>query len=210
LLTDEQIDRYSRQIILPEVGGRGQERLLAARMTLLAEVEDLAPALNYLAGAGIGTIRLDCAGCSGAIDRLAAQAMELNPDVRVEVSHHEASDDETVMFLAGTERIIQAARRMNQNFAQRTVIFARLAEPYLVALLSGRQRCLVCAHRGLLAPLGKRGPFAAPLAMVAAAETIKCLLAVAPQPSRLIEFSGYESRSQELTAARRAPCPVCG
>ncbi len=178
-------------------------------MVLLAEVEDLAPALNYLAGAGIGTIRLDCE-CDGALDRVAAQAMELNPDVRVDVSHHEASDDETVMILAGTDRIIEAARRMNHSFARRTVVFARLAEPYLVALLSGRQPCLVCAHRGLLAPLGKRGPFAAPLTMVAAAETIKCLLAVAPQPSRLIEFSGYESRSQEITAAQRAPCPVCG
>jgi hypothetical protein len=58
LLTDEQIERYSRQIILPEVGGRGQERLLAANLTLLAEAEDLTPALNYLAGAGIGTIQL--------------------------------------------------------------------------------------------------------------------------------------------------------
>jgi hypothetical protein len=210
LLTDEQIDRYSRQIILPEVGGRGQERLLAARMTLLAEVEDLAPALNYLAGAGIGTISLDCAGCNGAVDRLAYQAMELNPDVRVEVSHHEVRDDETVMILAGTDRIIEAARRMNQNFAQRTVVFARLAEPYLVSLLSGRPPCLACAHCELLAPIAKRGPSAAPLAMVAAAETIKCLLAVVPQPSRLIEFWGYESRAQELTAARRAPCPVCG
>ncbi len=209
MLTDEQIDRYSRQIILPEVGGRGQERLLAARMTLLAEVEDLAPALNYLAGAGIGTIRLDCA-CGGAIDRAAAQAIELNPDIRVELPDHEAGDDEMVMILAGTDRIIEVARRMNHSFAQRTVVFARLAEPYLVALLSGRQPCLVCAHRGLLAPLDQRGPLAAPLTMVAAAETIKCLLAVAPQPSRLIEFWGYESRSQEITAARRAPCPVCG
>jgi hypothetical protein len=32
MLSDAQIDRYSRQILLPEVGGRGQERLLAARV----------------------------------------------------------------------------------------------------------------------------------------------------------------------------------
>ncbi len=159
MLTDEQIDRYSRQIILPEVGGRGQERLLAANMTLLAEVEDLTPALNYLAGAGIGTIRLDCAAGGGAIDDLAAQAMELNPDVRVEVSDHRARDDGGMLvILAGTDRIIQAARRMNQTAAPRTVVFARLAEPYLVALVSGRPPCLVCAHRALLAPAGTAGP----------------------------------------------------
>jgi molybdopterin/thiamine biosynthesis adenylyltransferase len=209
LLTDEQIERYSRQIILPEVGGRGQERLLAANLTLLAEAEDLTPALNYLAGAGIGTIRLDCPA-SGGVDRLAAQAMELNPDVRVEVADHQARDGETLLILAGTDRIVEAARRTNQAAAKRTVIFARLVEPYLVAVLSGRPPCLECAHSALLAPAGMRGPLAASIAMVAAAETIKHLLAVAPQPSRLIEFSGYESRSHELTAAPRAGCRICG
>jgi len=34
MLTDAQIERYGRQIILPEVGGRGQERLLAARVAV--------------------------------------------------------------------------------------------------------------------------------------------------------------------------------
>ena len=33
-LTDAQIERYSRQILLPEIGGRGQARLLAAHVVL--------------------------------------------------------------------------------------------------------------------------------------------------------------------------------
>jgi hypothetical protein len=36
-LTDEQIERWSRQILLPEVGGRGQLRLLAARVAILGD-----------------------------------------------------------------------------------------------------------------------------------------------------------------------------
>ncbi len=210
LLTDEQIERYSRQIIMPEVGGRGQERLLAARIALLADAADVAPALSYLAGAGIGTIRLVSSGGDTAMSAAAAEAIELNPDVRIEVSDREARDSETLVILAGTDRIIQAARRMNLSAARRQVVFARLDEPCVVALLGSRPPCLACAHTTLLARAGSRGPFAAPVAMLAVAETIKSLLAVAPQPSRLIEFSGYESRSYELGAARQPNCRICG
>jgi hypothetical protein len=136
--------------------------------------------------------------------------MELNLDVRVEISQHQARDGEMLLVLAGTDRIVEAACRTNQTAAKRTVIFARLAEPYLVAVLSERPPCLVCAHSSLLASAGNRGPLATPIAMTAAAETIKSLLAVAPQPSRLIEFSGYESGSHELTEAQRTSCRICG
>jgi hypothetical protein len=43
--------------------------------------------------------------------------------------------------------------------------------------------------------------------MAAAAETIKCLLSTRPEPSRLIEFSGYESRSIRLETEKG--CPEC-
>ena len=55
-LTDAQIDRYSRQIIVPRIGGRGQERILAARMLLVGDARDIEAPRAYLAGAGVGTI----------------------------------------------------------------------------------------------------------------------------------------------------------
>jgi len=54
--TEDQIYRYSRHIILPEVGGVGQEKLLNARVLLLGAGGLGSPALMYLAAAGIGTI----------------------------------------------------------------------------------------------------------------------------------------------------------
>ena len=57
-LTEAQIDRYSRQIIVPHVGGRGQERLLAARILLVGDARDIEAPLAYLVGAGVRTILL--------------------------------------------------------------------------------------------------------------------------------------------------------
>ena len=54
--TEEQILRYSRHIILPEVGGEGQERLLKARVALVGAGGLGSPAGYYLAAAGVGTI----------------------------------------------------------------------------------------------------------------------------------------------------------
>jgi molybdopterin/thiamine biosynthesis adenylyltransferase len=57
-LSDEEIDRYSRQIRLPEIGGLGQMRLKKARLGLIGMGGIGAPAALYLTGAGIGFLRL--------------------------------------------------------------------------------------------------------------------------------------------------------
>jgi adenylyltransferase/sulfurtransferase len=56
MLSDEQIERYSRQIILPQVGGKGQEKLLRARVFVSACGPLQTSALHYLAAAGVGTL----------------------------------------------------------------------------------------------------------------------------------------------------------
>ena len=54
--TEEQIYRYSRHIILPEVGGKGQKKLLESRVLLLGAGGLGSPAAMYLAAAGIGNL----------------------------------------------------------------------------------------------------------------------------------------------------------
>lgn len=54
--TDDQLQRYSRHIILPEVGGKGQKKILNARVFIVGAGGLGCPVGYYLAAAGIGTI----------------------------------------------------------------------------------------------------------------------------------------------------------
>jgi adenylyltransferase/sulfurtransferase len=55
-LTEEQIKRYARHIILPEVGDKGQEKLLNSKVLVIGAGGLGSPAILYLAAAGVGTI----------------------------------------------------------------------------------------------------------------------------------------------------------
>jgi len=55
-MTEMQIRRYARHIVLPEIGGIGQSKLIAARVLVLGAGGLGAPLLQYLAAAGIGTL----------------------------------------------------------------------------------------------------------------------------------------------------------
>src|SRR5260221_13785131 len=112
-LTQAQQDRYSRHILLPEVGEKGQEKLLKGRVLLLGAGGLGSPAALYLAAAGVGTLGLvdtDAVDASNlqrqilhATSRIgmpkvlsAEKALsDLNPDVKV-IPHQERLTSENV------------------------------------------------------------------------------------------------------------------
>jgi sulfur-carrier protein adenylyltransferase/sulfurtransferase len=100
-LTESQRDRYSRHLLLPEVGEVGQAKLLASKVLLLGAGGLGSPAALYLAAAGVGTIGLVDADTVDAsnlqrqiihatsrigafkVDSAEKAINELNPDVKV-------------------------------------------------------------------------------------------------------------------------------
>jgi adenylyltransferase/sulfurtransferase len=56
--SDEQLERYARHIVLKEIGGAGQARLLSADVAVIGAGGIGSPAILYLAAAGVGTIRV--------------------------------------------------------------------------------------------------------------------------------------------------------
>lgn len=93
MLSDEEIERYSRQIVLPEVGGRGQERLEAAAIGLYvaaatdAVIESAVLAGLHLAVAGVGRVVVDSASPSAARTEEALSRLtgERDPSIAIAV-----------------------------------------------------------------------------------------------------------------------------
>jgi adenylyltransferase/sulfurtransferase len=101
-LNEQQIKRYSRQIILEEVGGAGQEKLLSSKVLIVGAGGLGAPAGLYLAAAGVGTIgiidsdKVDLSNLQRQIihhtgdigtekvDSAKAKIQAINPDVTVQ------------------------------------------------------------------------------------------------------------------------------
>jgi molybdopterin/thiamine biosynthesis adenylyltransferase/rhodanese-related sulfurtransferase len=112
-LTEAQRDRYSRHLMLPEVGDKGQAKLLSSRVLLLGAGGLGSPSGLYLAAAGVGTLGLVDADVVDAsnlqrqimhatsrigipkVDSAEAALKDLNPDVKV-VKYQERLTSENV------------------------------------------------------------------------------------------------------------------
>ncbi|MHB8611744.1 MAG: molybdopterin-synthase adenylyltransferase MoeB [Candidatus Dormibacteraceae bacterium] len=116
-LTPEQVARYARHLILPEVGGAGQRKLLGSSVLLLGAGGLGSPASMYLAAAGVGRIGIvdfDVVDASNLqrqllhghddigrskVDSAAETLRSLNPDVQVDaINEHLSSDTAMRIF----------------------------------------------------------------------------------------------------------------
>lgn len=135
-LREDQIRRYARHIILSEIGGEGQETLLAARVLVVGAGGLGAPLLQYLAAAGVGTIgvvdddNVDLSNLQrqvihrssdigvAKVESARRAVAGINPEVKL-VAHRERLDDGNVeRLVAGYDVVADGS----DNFATRYLL----------------------------------------------------------------------------------------
>lgn len=149
-LTPDEISRYHRHILLPEIGGQGQQKLKAARVMVIGAGGLGAPTLMYLAAAGVGTLgiadddRVSLSNLqrqvihdSGTIGdektESAARAIaRLNPHVRVKRFEQRFDEVFAASHLAGFDLLIDGSDNFDTRYAA-----ADAAEARQVPLVTG-------------------------------------------------------------------------
>ncbi|OYQ35975.1 adenylyltransferase [Niveispirillum lacus] len=135
-LTDSQIDRYARHIMLREVGGKGQSTLLSSSALIVGAGGLGAPMLLYLAAAGVGRIGIvdddvvdlsnlqrqvihDTLGIGVAkVESAAARIAAINPDVKVEVQKTRLNRSNVLDIIRGYDVVADGT----DNFATRFLL----------------------------------------------------------------------------------------
>ncbi|GAB3282897.1 adenylyltransferase/sulfurtransferase MoeZ [Sinomonas notoginsengisoli] len=147
-LTPEEVQRYSRHVIIPEIGDVGQRRLKNAKVLVMGAGGLGSPALLYLAAAGVGTLGIvddDTVELSNlqrqvihrvsSVGRSKAESardaiLDLNPHVKVRLHEVHLDSSNALEVFAGYDLILDGT----DNFATRYLVndaAAILGKPYV-------------------------------------------------------------------------------
>jgi len=205
-LKDEITGRYSRQIMMKEIGIAGQKRLCGARV-LVAGLGGLGSiSSSYLAAAGVGRIRIvDCDTVDisnlnrqllhwtrdlkrAKVESAAEKLTELNPECEIEAVSRRMDAESAMELCRGSDVIVDAT----DNLAARKALnmaSVRLKIPFIhgavgglngmvTSFLPGRGPCLECLFPADVvgAKVGILGPTAGIIASIQAMEVIKIIV----------------------------------
>src|SRR5437763_11253307 len=110
-LTAEQRERYSRHLLLPEVGAEGQQKLLDAKVLLLGAGGLGSPAALYLAAAGVGTLGIVD---SDEVDMSNLQRQVIHSTDRIGVSKVDSAED-TISALNPDVNVVKHKLRLDAS-----------------------------------------------------------------------------------------------
>lgn len=227
MLSDEQIERYSRQIILPQVGGKGQEKLLGAKVLVHASGALHAAALHYLAAAGVGTLGVFSAARDDILTALSSSQdtdsrhvlARLNPDCAIVVHQMEALLSPHHLVEAYDVVIADSAVLHDACWkASRPFVYASFADDEAwLAVFRGYEEgepCFHCDPQAL--PANANASVLSPIAALflgaqLATETLKHLLGVPrSQAAHRLRFHFPTFQCHIEIMKKACLCPGCG
>lgn len=176
MLTQRERERYDRQIMIPEIGEKGQERLKQAKVLIAGAGGLGSPIAFYLAAAGIGTIRLidyDVVDISnlnrqilhwdgdigrGKVDSAFDKLSRLNPTINVEAISEKISEDNLSKIIEGCDVIVDAMDNLPTRYLLNRIAVERQTpffhgavrgfEGRVMTIIPDRTACLMCMYRG--------------------------------------------------------------
>ena len=131
---DEEIERYARQIIMPEIGGAGQQKLRDAHVTIIGAGGLGCPCALYLAGAGVGRITLiddDIVSVSNLhrqvlhrtddvglpkVDSGRHALAELNPEIQIDTHNARLDGNNIDTFLSPAELVVDGSDNSDTRY----------------------------------------------------------------------------------------------
>ncbi len=134
-LSPEELERYARHIVLPEIGGAGQQALKRARVLVIGAGGLGAPVLEYLAAAGVGTLGIvddDHVSLSnlqrqvihetGAVGRPKGESARdairrINPHVRVELHDLRLTAENAGGLVRGYDMVADGSDNFDTRYA---------------------------------------------------------------------------------------------
>jgi len=134
-LSAEELERYARHIVLPEVGGAGQQKLKRARVLVIGAGGLGAPVLQYLAAAGVGTLGIvddDTVSLSNLQRQVvhdaanvgdpktvsaAATLARINPHIVVEEHRVRLDMDNARTLVAGYDMVVDGSDNFETRYA---------------------------------------------------------------------------------------------
>ena len=223
-LTDEQVERYARHLILKGVGVKGQKRLLASSVLIIGAGGLGSPAALYLAAAGVGHIGLvdgDVVDMSnlqrqiihttarvGApkVESAATAIRALNPDVT------DATDNFAAKFLINDACVLAGKPYIHAG----VVGFAG----QVMTVIPGEGPCYRCIFRDLPAAgeiptckeAGVLGAVVGVIGSLEATEAVKLIAGVGePLVARMLTVDALTMNIRRVPLPKHVPdCPVCG
>jgi molybdopterin-synthase adenylyltransferase len=183
MLTENELKRYDRQIMIPGFGEEGQDKLKRAKVFIAGAGGLGSPIAIYLTAAGVGTIRIvdrDTVELSNLnrqilhwhkdIDRpkvlSAAEKLNgMNPDTKVEALRETITEDNAIDLIRGCDVILDAMDNLPTRYLLNKTAMA-LGIPFIhgavmgfegraMTIIPGASACLMCVYRGATVKAGK-------------------------------------------------------
>ena len=189
-LSPDEIERYARHLVLPDIGGSGQQKLKSARVLVIGAGGLGAPLLQYIAAAGVGTIGIvddDLVTLSnlqrqvihgsdtiGQLKTKSAQSalMRLNPHISIEPHSLRLNEKNAREIIARYDIIADGSDNFTTRYLVADSCFYE-AKPLITAAVGGFDASLTTLRPFETAADGRPQP------------TYRCLFPEAPPPGTI-------------------------